>query len=365
MMASKNALHRIATCKFLKPPRRRQNRRISASPLSSPSDHAELVSILSKLFGPSDSHPAIPLSFAFGYGSGVFSQRSGTAPKPDGPPPMVDLIIGVDDPTAFHASVLHRHPSHYRGALASAGPAAVTRVGRAGGGVWFNPFVRVGDRAVKYGVSAAVDVVRDLTEWDRLYVAGRMQKPTVEICCGDDAGGALREARTANLRAALAAGLLLLPPGGGVDAPLPAAELHASVASLSYAGDVRLLFGAECPEKIRNLVSADGAPERWEAMYRPHLEDLQGKGLLALSEDGSVKADLCRTSVRLELAKYLPPSFRSSEGNRDRLKADLAAVVRQSSALQSAKGVLTAGLWGGIRYAKEKFAKGWRRKKKK
>ncbi len=50
-------------------------------------------------------------------------------------------------------------------------------------------------------------LVRDLLEWDALYVAGRMQKPVATLA----ADARVAAAAERNLQAALACALLLLP----------------------------------------------------------------------------------------------------------------------------------------------------------
>ena len=62
-------------------------------------------------------------------------------------------------------------------------------------------------QTVKYGVLGVPRLLRDLREWDALYVAGRMQKPVATLV----ADARVAEAGERNLRAALACALLLLP----------------------------------------------------------------------------------------------------------------------------------------------------------
>lgn len=81
---------------------------------------------------------------------------------------------------------------------------------------------------VKYGVVSLSDALRDLWQWDSLYLAGRMHKPTREIVQPDCK--CLEEAMLSNRRAAAAAAMLALPPQVSQD------DVLSTIVGLSYAG---------------------------------------------------------------------------------------------------------------------------------
>lgn len=62
-------------------------------------------------------------------------------------------------------------------------------------------------QTIKYGVVGADVLLRDLRTWDTLYIAGRLHKPVLHLRRDAE----LSAAAEANVAAALAAGLLLLP----------------------------------------------------------------------------------------------------------------------------------------------------------
>ena len=62
-------------------------------------------------------------------------------------------------------------------------------------------------QAIKYGVVSTSALLRDLWNWDSFYVAGRLHKPVLFLVRDAD----IDRAAAANLDAALAAALLLLP----------------------------------------------------------------------------------------------------------------------------------------------------------
>ena len=62
-------------------------------------------------------------------------------------------------------------------------------------------------QAIKYGVVSTSALLRDLWTWDSFYVAGRLHKPVLFLARDAD----IDMAAAANVDAALAAALLLLP----------------------------------------------------------------------------------------------------------------------------------------------------------
>ncbi|KAJ2340550.1 Mitochondrial translocator assembly and maintenance protein 41, partial [Coemansia sp. RSA 2618] len=183
-----------------------------------------------------------PIRYAFAYGSGVYKQAGyGAASKP-----MVDLIFGVSHPDHWHALNIAQHRSHYSfmGAL---GANAVTYVQeRMGAGVYYNPFVEVQGVVVKYGVVSMDTLSSDLLNWDSLYLAGRMHKPTLTL----RRDPLMRISKQVNLAHAVRAALLMLPK------QFTPEELFARIAGLSFAGDVRMRVGGENPRKVQNIVEA-------------------------------------------------------------------------------------------------------------
>lgn len=202
-----------------------------------------------------------PITYAFAYGSGVFPQSDANASRvtqsPHPSPPeailkwqkgggkMIDFILGTRYSSHFHDLNLHRHRDHYS-FLGSLGSGVVSHVNdRYGAGVYFNPFVTVNGTMIKYGVVNLDILHRDLTDWDTLYLAGRLQKP-VKILFDDPT---IRVANQRNLLSAVRCSLLLLPP------TFTEKQLYSTIAGLSYQGDPRMSYGSENPKKIDNIVT--------------------------------------------------------------------------------------------------------------
>jgi translocator assembly and maintenance protein 41 len=335
------------------------------------------------------SLPAV--DYAVAYGSGVFPQE-GDAPAPaqaaldsasaaSPATKMIDLLLAVHDPIGWHAANLSANRSHYS-ALGLLGAPAVSAVQRCsvGGRVYFNTLVpyRAGGehRLIKYGVIGMDDLEADLRGWHSLYVSGRLHKPVRTLV----PSARLQPSLDANLRSALAAGLLCLPSA------FSDLELFCAISNLSYQGDVRMLLRAEDPRKVPKLVAP--ALCRFQALYRQPLEACAPD--LRRGSDGrwSQPVDAGSTASRL---LFLPPAVRArvvaaaapsaggvQEGqpveSEGRLEERLAAVPREAvqhalqsclsrvvlsaSVAQSAKGLLTAGVAKSSLYLLRKLRKG-------
>lgn len=265
-----------------------------------------------------------PIRYAFAYGSGVFPQskpdgRVATAeeiarvhpkaPKAvqraqDGTPKMIDFIFGVTFTQHWHSLNLKQHRDHYS-ALGSLGSSAVSHVqDKMGAGVYFNTHVVVNGILIKYGVVNIDTLCRDLTEWDTLYLAGRLHKP-VKIL-RDDAR--VRLANQMNLLSALRTALLLLPE------KFTEQELYNTIAGISYLGDPRMTLPTENPQKVSNIVG-NNLPN-FRRLYNPLIETLPN-----LDFDGPKSAGLPEVNLKLRqdmdpvrrgnMVRRLPKSFRS------------------------------------------------------
>ncbi|KAK5000739.1 Mitochondrial translocator assembly and maintenance protein 41, partial [Elasticomyces elasticus] len=136
-----------------------------------------------------------PIRYAFAYGSGVFSQSTTKSssysdhlsPHPNPPEAVkkwqsgggkiIDFMFGVSHTQHWHSLNMAQHPSHYS-ALRYTGSYALSRIQDSFGAcVYFNPYITVNGTMIKYGVVNLSTICRDLSEWDTLYLAGRLQKP--------------------------------------------------------------------------------------------------------------------------------------------------------------------------------------------
>lgn len=122
-----------------------------------------------------DDQAHIP--FAFGYGSGVLKQQQDIE-KSSKNQNQIDLILVVQNSFKFHEENLQMNSQHYS-FLRHFGPSFITRLQETRGArIYFNPYVKFSDdpnTLYKYGVISRRHLIRDLLDWETLYVAGRLQ----------------------------------------------------------------------------------------------------------------------------------------------------------------------------------------------
>jgi Mitochondrial matrix Mmp37. len=343
------------------------------------------------------------LSYAFGYGSGVFSQQSrhrkpleqendtaivpGVLHDNDGEKDdatssetMIDVILSTKCTKTWHSENLVRNPMHYSSMSRILGPDFIEIVQNWGAGVYFNPMVQIlganhEKRLVKYGVISEKRLKYDLRHWESIYIAGRLQKPTFTLCSCDEI---LQLQEEYNLRYALSAALLIMPQSKctGDDKRIRMEDVFESIAGLSYLGDPRISTGAEDPNKVKKLVHAPGQMDRFHGMYNQQFRQLEEIGLLSLTND-IVHVNLMEVSTRKALYKRLPPQLQFETRSplydqhhqasdlgvgysyqRSRIMDSISKIVAPSARIQSAKGLVTAGLSKSVRYAAAKLAKG-------
>ncbi|KAF2734286.1 mitochondrial import protein-like protein mmp37 [Polyplosphaeria fusca] len=360
------------------------------------------------------------LTYAFAYGSGVFPQSDATAsrithsPHPNPPEAilkwqkgggkMIDFVLATRFSQHFHSLNLARHRDHYS-FLGSLGSAVVSHVQDGyGAGAYFNPYITVNGTMIKYAVVNYDTLLRDLSNWDTLYLAGRLQKP-VKILFEEPN---IRVANQRNLLSAVRCALLLLPPN------FTEKELYSTITGLSYKGDPRMDYGSENPKKIDNIVNHQ--LRNFRLLYHDlisSLPNVEYQDHQAISKAGWM--DDTQLNVRLtqdmdperrgNIVRRLPKSFREKvyflyqrkfaipgrefqemlEQSKDEdakggFKKQVASVfdkriageedlpdmvakavsqtVKWPSTAQSIKGVLTAGPARAWRYLGEKRAKG-------
>lgn len=270
-----------------------------------------------------------PVRYCFAYGSGVFPQSKpdGRVASPeeiarvhpkappavqkaqDGAPKMIDFIFGVTFTQHWHSLNINQHRDHYSG-LASLGSGAVSYVqDKMGAGVYFNTHVVVNGILIKYGVVNIDALCHDLTEWDTLYLAGRLHKP-VKIL-RDDAR--VRLANQINLLSALRTALLLLPDR------FTELELYNTIAGISYLGDPRMTLPTENPQKVSNIVG-NNLPN-FRRLYTPLIENLSNVEFddqrctephWEWDEDANLKLQQDMDPIkRGNMVRRLPKAFRS------------------------------------------------------
>jgi len=359
-----------------------------------------------------------PITYAFAYGSGVFPQSDTTASRVDQSPhpnppeailkwqkgggKMIDFVLATRFSEHFHSLNLRQHPDHYS-FLGRLGSGVVSRVQEYGAGVYFNPYISVNGTMIKYAVVNLDTMRRDLTDWDTLYLAGRLHKP-VKILFEEPN---IRVANQRNLISAVRCALLLLPQ------TFTEKELYSTITGLSYQGDPRMTYGSENPKKVYNIVTHQ--IKNFRLLYHdlimslPNISYADEKPLDTPSWMEDPKLDLRLSQDmdierRANMVRRLPKSFREKvyfryqrkfgipgrqyqemlEASKDEdakgglkkqvgsafdkrivaekdLPEQISKAIQQTvnwpSSVQSVKGILTAGPVRSWRYLQEKREK--------
>ncbi len=316
---------------------------------------------------------------------------------------MIDFIFGVSYTQHWHSLNLQQHRDHYS-AIGSLGSSFVSRVqDNYGAGLYFNPYVTVNGTLIKYGVVNLDTLCRDLSEWDTLYLAGRLQKP-VKILRDDPR---VRLANQINLISAVRTAMLLLP------SDFTEQELYGTIAGLSYLGDPRMALPAENPNKVANIIKYQ--LPNFRRLYAPLIENLPNVAFhdprcksSDWMDDPDTNATLAQDmdpKKRGNMVRRLPRSFRSKlyfryqtkfqipqldfdqmleesndqdptrvkkqqgsvfdqrvandrpEDLRGEVKKAIQSTVQWPSVTQSLKSIVTTGVVRSIRYVREKMEK--------
>ncbi|XP_042195720.1 phosphatidate cytidylyltransferase, mitochondrial isoform X2 [Callorhinchus milii] len=283
---------------------------------------------------------------------------------------MLDFVFAVDNPLAWHTMNMMKNRKHYS-FLRFLGPKYVSRIqDNYGAGVYYNALIPCDERLIKYGVISTDTLIDDLLHWKTLYVAGRLHKPVKIVIQSENSK--LQAALSRNLRSALVTAFLTLPESFSEE------ELFLRVTGLSYSGDFRMLIG-EDRAKVPNIVRVN--MENFQRLYSPLLQECphalhrQQQGIVELdkSAEGQFRQlmSLPRT-LQQQITRLVdrPGKNRDVEEILLQVAQDpecgafvqlgVAAIVKTSSLMQSAKGILTAGARKTVVYSTRKLWKMWR-----
>ncbi|CAJ0572376.1 unnamed protein product, partial [Mesorhabditis spiculigera] len=301
--------------------------------------------------------PLNTIEYAFAYGSGAVQQHGEN--KAD---KMVDFILATSDPHGFHEDNVAKNPSHYS-TLRLLGPKCLAKIQTAyGARVYFNTQVHAANRTIKYGIISMDDLKSDLIDWNWLYVAGRLQKPVLEVISKTPN---VSEWIATNRRSALQVALLHSKEHFSLRELFEQVFngfrcLHNSIfwiVAISYTGDFRMLIG-EDRNKISKIVA--GNFPQLDAAYRPLLESdpsVLVKSTTALQQD-------VNPMILQERLKLLPPRVLRHIGvvadRADvsiRLSAAVKSIVAPVAIAQTVKNAFSAGLMRSLVYSMAKMSK--------
>lgn len=301
------------------------------------------------------SHIKTPFVTAFAYGSGVFKQQGQANIIGN---KMLDYLVVVEDEKLreWHESNYKANPGNYPflGRLAASRSRLFVEA------VYYVPNVTIsGDKKIKYGVLGWETLIRDLFTWDTLFLAGRLQKPTIRSDIeGDDKRFVLHCAMEYNFDSVLRASLLLNPLYSN-----DFKRILQGIVSLSYTNDPRLIL-AESPQKVDNIVN--GQWKELEAIYLERYEKMKSTELMGGSLGDPIHRMNLISNLPLNLKNELlieSPSLWHVALNNEMndknylISSAIGRIVRRSAWKQMILGSISTPLSKSINYALNKVKK--------
>ena len=277
---------------------------------------------------------------AFGYGSGVFKQIGNT-------PSVIDTILIVKDAKSWHQYNMKKNPKDY----SFTGKIALKVIDlnkiKCLTGVTYQYNIPFENAKFKYGIIEENRFLHNLRAWDKLFIPGRFQKLILPIKSNSD----IDEAIERNRKSAIQIALLTLPQGTH-----SLKDLYTQLCSLSYKGDIRMLF-AENPNKIKNI-----AESNFIELFK--LYGTSNEFFYTL-DDGtiSINYDVLYDSMHLlpaSVFEYLYDNGYLVGGLpkiKERIQKYLVGVNRKDSIAQPVTGLLTIGPIASVNYVGQKIYK--------
>ncbi|KAI3632163.1 hypothetical protein MIR68_009999 [Amoeboaphelidium protococcarum] len=318
--------------------------------------------------------PVTQFDAIIAYGSGVFNQHGGLVPRSKSErrskasnnqqtinnaeeKKMIDYIVAVPDTQIFHKLNLQKNASHYSSIARSLSPRVLSFLtDQIGGGIYYNTGIPFEQETLKYGVISTSTLVSDLTNWDTLYVAGRLQKPVLFESNSQELLSAYKQ----NLSSALTVAVLMMPHSA-----FTRQELFTQICQLSYMGDFRMYFKAEDPKKIHNIVS--NQYQQFNELYRETIKSSplisqstqDVEQLMRVDKDDTVIRDALLSLPQNLQAGKAPVNDYSQLANY--LRKRIISISREPAMTQAVKGVLTAGATKSFNYALRKIRKAYQK----
>merc|ERR1711973_108861 len=298
----------------------------------------------------------------FGYGSSVFPQKGN-----DGKDRQIDMILICDSLEDFHSANLLQNKEDYAPFMRNKKVESLVDWNNRAAGLFFNAFVQTEFGELKYGVVSTENAIKDLRNWDHLYLSGRLHKPVKfvspkikdgqfdlsESLPGEELGKSINE----NLISALRLSTLMQIKNGektNIDTVIK------TICSLSYLGDIRTK-GFEDTKKVDKIF--EGSYNNLQHLYRPVLNQCDW---LEFSEDGSIYQKRDVESVKNQLEK-LPSQIDLGIHYRDVLidhkllsqvlQTEITRIVKQSSVAQTKTNFFTSGPVRSVNYGLAKVKK--------
>lgn len=191
--------------------------------------------------------------FLMTYGSGAFPQANYEGV------PVIDYVLSVPDITRFHKENLEKNSADYSAISKSLGPKNLSSLGK--NLVFYNAFVNVEGREIKYGVVETKTLIKDLMRWNNHFLAGRCKNPIKKIKSNQK----IDEALQVNLEYGVNLALLASPEKIWIN------DFYKIIAGFSYNGSIRQVFGFEDKNKLVNIISKN--KEYYDKTYEEFIKN--------------------------------------------------------------------------------------------
>ena len=289
-------------------------------------------------------HPAA--NAVYGYGSSVFKQTNHEGYKS-----LIDVIFVVPNLKEWHKENLRLNPKDYSFSGKCHIALSTNSFLKGPNGITYYSGIQFGEDRYKYGVIEKKDFIRNLKAWDTFFIAGRFQKPTLEIKSDDE----IREALSDNLKNAFLIGSILS------DEETDIFDLCNNIVKLSYIGDQRMHF-AEDPDKVRNIVY--GSISELVKLYLNYIPEY-----ISIDAKGRIKIDKQELryhvkEIPIEILYYLTKHNYDITNETD-LQIGIVRFFQHKNAIESRnqiiEGLKTNGIIRSVPYTLhkiEKFIKG-------
>jgi len=292
-----------------------------------------------------------PLEFAMAYGSSIFKQN-GYKEKDK---PVIDLVFAVNSPSKWHENNLMKNPKDYSLKTRKKGLEFIDRMQKKWTNIYYNVYVPFQQRKIKYGVISQENLISDLTEWETLYIAGRLHKPAKILKSNEKINNAVKT----NLEHAINTALLLLPEN------FTERDFYIKIAGISYMGDIRMIFG-ENKNKVKNIV--DGNFEGFYKLYNGIMKKqynevinlLNGRKIQQDKSPKTQKAVYNKLPINLKRKIKTPINFESTDDIRNKVSGGVKSIIFWPSVKQPLKGLLVSDILTSIEYGFGKFKKSFR-----
>lgn len=283
----------------------------------------------------------------YGYGSSLFKQEGQEQSKSS----MIDLVFLVEDLKSWHLQNIQKNPKDYSFTGRLYIKLSNLKKLKGHNKITYLSYIKDGDLMFKYGIMELEDFLQSLSEWDSFFVAGRFQKPIVNIASNMYVNrrlidGTIKYNRDCALRIACLF----------CDSIVSVEKIYTTLCGLSYHGDIRMKL-AENPDKVKNIVN--GSYGEFLEMYdlnKPYLNVLDN-GEVEINHELLLKEISLLPVSLIKFLKEQNTDFNDLDSVRINIDLFLSKRNRKDSGAQAYECFKTNGIVKSVPYVLAKMKK--------